>query len=96
MRTLSSYLIIVLLAFLSLGMFGVGLPELIILLIIYPFLAIPWYWMTFKKAGYSGWWSLLLLLPWVYIIVLFVFAFMKWPILKKLENVRRGGVEYEI
>ncbi len=94
--TLVHSFIILLVVFFCMGFFGVGLPELIILIVICPFLAIPGYWMTFKKAGYSGWWSLLLLLPYVYIIVLFVFAFKKWPILRELELKRKGGADYEI
>jgi len=32
-----------------------------------------------KKAGYSRWWSLLLVIPLVNLIMVWVFAFMKWP-----------------
>jgi uncharacterized membrane protein YhaH (DUF805 family) len=35
-----------------------------------------------NKAGYSGWWSLLLLVPLVNIVMLFVFAFADWPALR--------------
>jgi len=35
-----------------------------------------------QKAGYSGWWSLLTILPLANIIVLWVFAFARWPNLK--------------
>ena len=31
------------------------------------------------KAGYSGWWSLLMLVPFVNIIGIWLFAFAKWP-----------------
>ena len=31
------------------------------------------------KAGFSGWWSLLAILPIVNIICLWVFAFVRWP-----------------
>lgn len=34
------------------------------------------------KAGYSGWWTLLLFLPAVNIIMVWAFAFAKWPNLK--------------
>jgi uncharacterized membrane protein YhaH (DUF805 family) len=39
-------------------------------------------WMTvrvFRKAGRSGWWCLLVLVPGVNIIMMWVFAFMRWP-----------------
>jgi hypothetical protein len=32
-----------------------------------------------KKAGYSGWWALAMLIPLVNIIIIWVFAFSKWP-----------------
>ena len=31
------------------------------------------------KAGYSGWWFLLLLVPPVNIIMIWVFAYANWP-----------------
>ena len=36
-----------------------------------------------RKAGYSRWWVLLLLIPLVNFIGLFLFAFSQWPILKQ-------------
>jgi len=35
-----------------------------------------------RKAGYSGWWSLLTILPLANIIVIWVFAFADWPALR--------------
>ena len=32
-----------------------------------------------KKAGFSRWWSLLLMVPLVNLIMVWVFAFMEWP-----------------
>lgn len=32
-----------------------------------------------RKAGFSGWWSLLMLVPLVNIAMIWVFAFVKWP-----------------
>jgi hypothetical protein len=45
------------------------------------------YWKIFSKAGYSGFLSLLLLVPIANLIVIIWFAFADWPVLKKL----RGG-----
>ncbi len=42
-------------------------------------------WMTvriLRKAGYSGWWSLLTLVPLLHIAMLWVFAFSDWPAIK--------------
>jgi uncharacterized membrane protein YhaH (DUF805 family) len=46
---------------------------LIGLLLIIPF------WQVFSKAGYSGWWSLLMVVPLVNLIALYVLAFSNWP-----------------
>ena len=35
------------------------------------------------KAGYSGWWVLLTLIPVVNIVLLWVFAFADWPRLQR-------------
>lgn len=45
-------------------------------------LVIP-FWQLFSKAGYSGWWSLLVLVPIVNLLTLYVFAFSSWPALKQ-------------
>lgn len=34
---------------------------------------------AFRKAGRSGWWCILVLIPIVNIIMVWVFAFMRWP-----------------
>jgi len=39
-----------------------------------------------NKAGYSGWWSVLALIPLVNIIMLWVFAFADWPSLRGSEH----------
>jgi uncharacterized membrane protein YhaH (DUF805 family) len=35
-----------------------------------------------QKAGYSGWWCLIVLVPLVNIIMFYVFAFADWPALR--------------
>jgi hypothetical protein len=37
----------------------------------------------FAKAGYSGWWSLLMLIPLVNLVALYILAFSDWPAMKK-------------
>lgn len=42
-------------------------------------------WMSvriLRRAGYSGWWSLLMLIPIANIVMIWVFAFADWPALK--------------
>lgn len=36
-------------------------------------------WRIISKAGYSGAWALVSLIPFVNIIALWIFAFAKWP-----------------
>jgi hypothetical protein len=36
-------------------------------------------WRIISKAGYSGAWALISLIPFVNIIALWIFAFAKWP-----------------
>lgn len=50
------------------------------------------------KAGYSGWWVLILLVPIANIVMLLVFAYKEWPIQRELAELRgwanqiqRGG-----
>lgn len=43
------------------------------------------------KAGYSGWWFLLGLVPIVGFVMFLLFAFAKWPIQQRLESLERTG-----
>lgn len=55
--------------------------PLFTILILLPFVL----WMTVRilsKAGYSGAWSLLTLIPIVNIVMIWVFAFSAWPALR--------------
>ena len=54
------------------------LPLLIVL-----FLIVPPYVKIIQKAGYSGWWVLILLVPIANLVAIWVFAFSKWPTLQK-------------
>ena len=50
---------------------------LIALFVVIPVTLIP-YWVIFKKAGFSPWLSLLMIIPFVSLIVLYVVAFSQW------------------
>lgn len=54
-----------------------------LILIIYVAIIVVPFWRIFKKAGYTGALSLLALIPLVNIILLWVFAFSKWPVEKQ-------------
>jgi uncharacterized membrane protein YhaH (DUF805 family) len=36
-----------------------------------------------QRAGYSGWWVLIMIVPIVNIVMMFVFAYGKWPVQTK-------------
>ena len=42
----------------------------------------------FKKAGYSFWMALLMIVPIANLVWLLIFAFSKWPIHQELEHYR--------
>jgi hypothetical protein len=57
---------------------AVGVIAIVIVLAIY-FVPIL---MIIRKAGYNGWWILILFVPLVNLIMLWVFAFASWPSLR--------------
>lgn len=66
-------------------MFGLGLSELIVILVILLILFIPTYFVAkvLNKAGFSGWYSLLSLVPIINVVCLWLFAFIEWPVEKR-------------
>jgi hypothetical protein len=61
---------------------GFSLTHLIIFAIVLAVWLVPG-WRIATKAGYSGWLSLLLLIPVVNVVLIWVFAFVKWPVESK-------------
>jgi hypothetical protein len=61
----------------------VGLTLMLAVLPVLPF------WLIFEKAGFSGAWSLLALLPGVDLIMLFFLAFADWPALQHVRHADR-------
>jgi hypothetical protein len=41
-----------------------------------------------SKAGYSGWWVLIMFVPIANVIMLLIFAYKEWPILRELKELR--------
>ena len=65
---------------------GVGMREVVVILLV---AALLWpYVKIISKAGYSGWWALLIFVPIVNFIALWVFAYAKWPALEGLPIQR--------
>ena len=59
-----------------------ALLNLIFLVFFLVFFIAPLIWLyarILRRAGYSGWWAPLMFVPWVNVVALWVFAFMKWP-----------------
>ena len=61
---------------------GFGVMELIILILFSVLLPLLIFRPIAKKAGYSGWWALMMIIPLVNVIMIRVFAFAKWPVEK--------------
>ena len=74
-----------------LSSFSVGLPELLVVVAIAASLALTiWpFWRIFSKAGFSGWLSLLTLIPLVNIAVLLYLAFAEWPVHRELNLLKQ-------
>ena len=69
-----------------------GLLVAIILVYVALFVLILWAWVSIlSKAGYSGWWVLIGFVPVANLIMLLVFAFSDWPVLREVRNLRSSG-----
>ena len=70
-------------------MFGLGFQELLLLAIIGLVVVLP-FWKIFSKAGFSGWLSLVMVIPLLNLVMLFYLAFARWPVHRDLEGRQRG------
>lgn len=66
-------------------MFGIGSPEILVILVILIIVSIPVFFISriLDKAGFSGWYSLLSLIPLLNVVCLWIFSLIDWPIEKK-------------
>jgi hypothetical protein len=64
------------------GLGGISIWQLLIILI-YLLAVVTPFWKIFKKAGYSPWLSLLILVPLVNLVMIYFLAFASWPALRK-------------
>ncbi|HTV06392.1 MAG TPA: hypothetical protein VME86_13565 [Acidobacteriaceae bacterium] len=58
-----------------------------IILIVGFIIAIIPYWMIWKKAGFSPWFSLLIFIPIVNIIAIYALAFSEWKVVPVSQSV---------
>ena len=62
-----------------------GPIELVLIIVMGSVIVIP-FWKIFSKAGFSGALSLLMLVPFVNLIMIFVLAFAAWPALRDKQE----------
>ena len=69
----------------AVGVFGfIAVIYLLILIGAVVVIAIPHYYIV-KKAGYNGWMSLLYFIPFVGLVMMYVFAFSEWPVRRGMQ-----------
>lgn len=75
-------------------MSSIGFAEIPVIvgavLVAIVFVVVP-YWRIFKRAGFAAALSLLMLIPFVNVALLYWFAFADWPGLKQGENAKGVG-----
>jgi hypothetical protein len=64
------------------GVGGISIWQLLVIAVYILIFVLP-FWHIYKKAGFSPWLSLLMLIPLVNLIMLYVLAFAKWPSLAR-------------
>jgi hypothetical protein len=58
---------------------GLYQPEHLLVIAVITFVVIIPFWRIFKKAGFSPWLSLLMLIPIANLFALYYLAFARWP-----------------
>ncbi len=69
------------------GLLEAPSPVTVLVLVL---LAVP-LWMigrVLRRAGYSPWWALLVLVPLVNLVALWVFAYVRWPAIDEAPSGR--------
>jgi hypothetical protein len=64
---------------------SLGFSELTLVLIVGVLTVLP-FWKILSKAGYHPAWSLVVFIPILNVIVLYIFAFAKWPNLNQSKS----------
>ena len=64
------------------GFGGISIWSLLLILVVFFLLLLPVLVCdpVAKKAGYSRWWALIMCLPVANVIMVWFFAFSKWPV----------------
>lgn len=69
---------------------GGALFTLIVMYLVAMAFLVLCYYRIFKRAGWSGWWAVTLLVPVVNLVVIGMFAFSKWPLEARLESTEQA------
>lgn len=70
---------------------GAASAAILVIVLIYVAIAAVFIWAycnIIRRAGYSGWWVLIGLVPIVNVVMFFVFAFKEWPAQRELNQLR--------
>jgi uncharacterized membrane protein len=67
---------------------GVALAAVIIIGIAIWLVFVIAYIKIITRAGYSGWWVLIIIVPIANIVMLLIFAYKEWPIQRELRELR--------
>lgn len=67
------------------GMGGISIWQLIIIVVYAAIIVLP-VWKITTKAGYNGWFSLIMIIPLANLIYLYFLGFSNWPSLRKDEG----------
>jgi hypothetical protein len=62
---------------------------ILLAIIVIPMFIWLW-WMIFTKAGYPGWYGILMIIPLVNLGFLFMLALGDWPVLQTLKKLQAG------
>lgn len=71
----------------------IGLPELVVVLVVFVLVVYPAARIC-RKAGYSSWWGVLYILPIANVVWVWYLAFADWPALRG-SQVALGGPAVE-
>jgi hypothetical protein len=67
---------------------GVGIAIAVIISVAFLLVFVVAYIKIITRAGYSGWWVLIILVPIANIVMLLIFAYKEWPIQRELRELR--------
>lgn len=76
------------------GSYGMWFGGHWLFMLLWVAILLPPFWKIFSKAGFSGWLSLLVLIPVVNLAVFYVLAFSEWPALRQASG-RQDGRGYD-